>query len=66
MFWLDSGSGSVPPRVERSSLDGTERRVLVNLTSGAYVDLAVDPVQKRVYWTTKVNGESCDGHVTCL
>ena len=52
--------------MERSSLDGMERRVLVNLTSGVYMDLAVDPIQERVYWTTMVNSESCDGHVTCL
>lgn len=39
------------PKIERSGMDGSERRVVVNSSLGWPGDVALDPISERVYWT---------------
>ncbi|NWV63317.1 NID2 protein, partial [Malurus elegans] len=47
MFWTDSGLD----RIERSRLDGSERRVLFDTELVNPRAIAVDPVRGNIYWT---------------
>ena len=57
LFWLDTGP---PARVERARVDGSDRRVVINLSGpGIYHGLAVDTQRQRLYWTrTRDGGQS--------
>lgn len=49
MFWLDAGhSGRVT--LERSWMDGSERRSLAVLTAQAAHSLSADVAARRLYW----------------
>lgn len=47
IFWSDWG---VPPKIERASLDGSDRVVLVNSSVQLINDLAIDFDEDRLYW----------------
>lgn len=61
LFWLDTG---LPVRVERARMDGTERSVVLNLTTpqhSTYHGLAIDVVRQQLYWTRTADGEAWGG-----
>ncbi|XP_072537358.1 low-density lipoprotein receptor-related protein 8 [Salminus brasiliensis] len=47
LFWADSG---VPPRIERSSLDGTDRKALITSIIHNPVSICVDIPRGLLYW----------------
>ncbi|XP_077556086.1 LDL receptor protein 1 isoform X2 [Haemaphysalis longicornis] len=47
IFWSDWG---VPPKIERASLDGSNRIVLVNVSVQLVNDLALDFEEDKLYW----------------
>ncbi|KAG1687419.1 Prolow-density lipoprotein receptor-related protein 1 [Nymphon striatum] len=47
LFWSDWG---MPPKIERATLDGKNRKVLVNTTIQFVVDLAIDEEDNKLYW----------------
>lgn len=47
IFWSDWG---VPPKIERASLDGSNRVVLVNVSVQLVNDLALDFEEDMLYW----------------
>ena len=50
MYWSDwSESGSVA-RIERAALDGSDRQVLVNETLHWPNGLAIDRLDRKLYW----------------
>lgn len=67
MFWTDWGS---PPKIERASMAGLDRTVLVDLTNSSQlwpVAVFVDYTEDRVYWidayddvidSTDLNGQN--------
>ncbi|XP_076313100.1 LDL receptor protein 1 isoform X3 [Tachypleus tridentatus] len=55
LFWSDWG---FLPRIERASLDGTDRTVLVNTSLQMIVDLALDLKEDKLYW--------CDSHTDTI
>ncbi|XP_034057892.1 LOW QUALITY PROTEIN: low-density lipoprotein receptor-related protein 8 [Gymnodraco acuticeps] len=48
MFWTEISN---VPKIERSGMDGSERRVVVNSSLGWPGGVALDPISERVYWT---------------
>ena len=48
MFWTEIDN---VPKIERSGMDGSERRVVVNSSLGWPGGVALDPISERVYWT---------------
>lgn len=64
MFWTDWGS---PPKIERASLAGVDRTVLVDLSSSSQYwpnAIFVDYTEDRVYWIDAFNDviDSTDLH----
>ncbi|VDI55163.1 low-density lipoprotein receptor-related protein 4, partial [Mytilus galloprovincialis] len=59
IFWTDIGK---QPKIERSSLEGKERNVLVLHGLILPVSITVDTTNNRIYWTDPIRGtiESCD------
>ncbi|XP_063406226.1 low-density lipoprotein receptor-related protein 6-like [Mytilus trossulus] len=59
IFWTDVGK---QPKIERSSLEGKERNVLVLHGLIRPVSITVDTTSNRIYWTDPIRGtiESCD------
>ena len=49
MYWSD---WSVPPRIVRTKLDGTEPKVIVS-NSGRANSLTIDYTDRRLYWTNQ-------------
>lgn len=47
MYWTDWGTN---PKIERANLDGTDRVTLVNVTNGWPNGIAIDHVEKKLYW----------------
>ena len=47
LFWTDWGNNS---KIERSYLDGSDRRTLINKDLGWPNGLAIDYKQNRLYW----------------
>ena len=59
LFWMDTGPAA---RVERARMDGTERSVVINLTSpGSYRGLAIDAARQRLFWTRRIESEEWEG-----
>lgn len=58
MFWSNVVNA---PRLERSTLDGSERQVIVT-GLGHVNSMTLDPAEGRLYWTNSDRGriESCD------
>ena len=50
MFWSDWGN---PPKIETSSMDGSNRAVLVTSNLGWPNGLAVDSSDKKLYWVDR-------------
>uniref|UniRef100_A0A3B3QJP4 Si:dkey-88l16.3 n=1 Tax=Paramormyrops kingsleyae TaxID=1676925 RepID=A0A3B3QJP4_9TELE len=48
MFWSEFGAA---PQIERSGMDGSERKVVVSSGVSWPGSLAVDMLEKRIYWT---------------
>lgn len=59
IFWTDIGK---QPKIERSSLEGKERNVLVLHGLILPVSITVDTTNNIIYWTDPIRGtiESCD------
>ena len=53
MFITDTGGGrwKFPPKIERASMDGAMRVVLVTDRLVAPVGISLDYVNQRVYWS---------------
>ncbi|CAH1782417.1 unnamed protein product [Owenia fusiformis] len=51
MFWSDVG---LSPKIERASLDGSERNILVGLTKGSPNHITLDVRMQRLYWTDSI------------
>lgn len=47
MYWTDWGE---IPKIERATLDGTERVVMVNTSLGWPNGLALDYAERKIYW----------------
>lgn len=47
MYWTDWGE---IPKIERATLDGTERVVMVNTSLGWPNGLALDYTERKIYW----------------
>lgn len=47
MYWTDWGMNT---KIEKSNLDGTDRIVLVNTLIGWPNGLAIDRIQRKLYW----------------
>jgi low density lipoprotein receptor-related protein 5/6 len=59
IFWVNIAS---PIRIERSKVDGHERKVLVNSTLGEPSDLAVDTTDDLIFWADiKLKRIECSG-----
>lgn len=58
MYWSNILNA---PRIERATLDGGSRRVIVS-SLGQVSSLTIDPVKGRLFWTDVDRGriESCD------
>ena len=48
MFWTDWGE---IPKIERASMDGTNRNVIVNTQLGEPYGITIDYINQRIYWT---------------
>lgn len=48
MFWTDWGD---VPRIERASMDGTGRSVIINTGLGEPYGITIDYSSSRIYWT---------------
>lgn len=48
MFWSEFGAA---PQIERSGMDGSERKVVVSSGVSWPGSLAVDMLEQRIYWT---------------
>ncbi|XP_075238130.1 LDL receptor protein 1 isoform X2 [Lycorma delicatula] len=48
LFWADAGKF---PRISRTGLDGSNRMLLLNMTSGVVSDIAVDSKNQKLYWS---------------
>ena len=48
MFWTDWGE---VPKIERASMDGTDRIVIINTQLGEPYGITVDYSNRRIYWT---------------
>ncbi|XP_031414479.1 low-density lipoprotein receptor-related protein 2 isoform X2 [Clupea harengus] len=48
MFWSEIGS---EPQIERSGMDGSDRRVVLSKSLSWPVSLTVDLLEERLYWT---------------
>ena len=69
LFWLDQGKGGVSTKVARADMDGNNPLVLVNIDLAELDHLALDTVNRRVYFTeakagriTSVSYEGQDKH----
>ncbi|XP_028835739.1 low-density lipoprotein receptor-related protein 2 isoform X2 [Denticeps clupeoides] len=62
MFWAEIGS---VPKIERSGMDGSERKVVVNRSIAWPISLALDMLDDRLYWTDEklkcIGSSSLDG-----
>ena len=47
LFWTNNGKDR---RIERSGLDGSDRKIIVNADLGTPSGLAADPASKMLYW----------------
>lgn len=48
MFWSEIGS---EPQIERSGMDGSDRRVVVSRSLSWPVSVTIDLLEERLYWT---------------
>ncbi|XP_062383968.1 low-density lipoprotein receptor-related protein 2-like isoform X2 [Sardina pilchardus] len=48
MFWSEIGSA---PQIERSGMDGSDRRVVVSKSLSWPVSVTIDLLEERLYWT---------------
>jgi hypothetical protein len=48
MFWTDLG---IEPKIERASMDGSDRRVLHHIGLAAPTGITIDYQDERIYWT---------------
>ena len=53
MFWADWGD---PPKIERSSLSGSDRTFLVRTGLNQPVGLVIDYKRDRLYWVDYADG----------
>lgn len=62
LYWSDWGEH---PNIERSALDGSQRRVLVKTDLGFPNGLTIDYRERRLYWTDalkdKIETSDLDG-----
>ncbi|XP_034151271.1 low-density lipoprotein receptor-related protein 2 isoform X3 [Esox lucius] len=63
MFWSEVGSD---PEIERSGMDGSERKVVVSHGLSRPVSLSDDPLTDRIYWADEklqcIGSATLDGH----
>ncbi|XP_052368350.1 low-density lipoprotein receptor-related protein 1B-like isoform X6 [Oncorhynchus keta] len=63
MYWSEVGSN---PQIERSGMDGSERKVVLTRGLGWPVSLSVDTLTDRIYWADEklqcIGSVSLEGH----
>ena len=57
LFWLDQGRGGIAPKVARAEMNGNNPLVLVNTDLTELDHLALDTVNRRVYFTEAKAGK---------
>lgn len=62
MYWTDWGEH---PKIECASLDGQDRRVLVNTSLGWPNGLALDLQEGKLYWGDAKTDKIEVGHACC-